>query len=135
VSDEILRHDLECNHRAVNRPGPSIYSRAISEIDRLQAELKEATESRQRLILDNACWQAENRKLGNELAAKSEPTQPAALAWTKKPPTEPGWYWARRPGLRCASLGIVRIDRPESIPVGCDYEWAGPIPEPQEPAS
>jgi hypothetical protein len=62
-------------------------------------------------------------------------TQPAALAWTRKPPTEPGWYWARRPGLRCASLGIVRIDRPESIPVGCDYEWAGPIPEPQEPAS
>jgi hypothetical protein len=135
VSDEILRHDLECNHRAVNRPGPSIYSRAISEIDRLQVELKEATESRQRLILDNACWQAENRKLGNELAAKSEPPQPAALAWTKKPPTEPGWYWARRPGQEDRPPSIVWIGKTERIPTGCDYEWAGPIPEPEEPAS
>ena len=71
------------------------------------------------------------------------------MTWTKEPPTEPGWYWKReiREG-RIMSSEMVEVEIAESGEVlytyHADYdgafrstpgwnEWAGPIPEPQEP--
>jgi hypothetical protein len=80
--------------------------------------------------------QAEIDCLRTKLAvAQAPPPQPAALAWTDERPTELGWYWARRPGQEDRPPSIVWIGKTERIPMGCDYEWAGPIPEPEEPAS
>lgn len=68
------------------------------------------------------------------------------LVWTKEPPTVPGWYWHRMIGsqqsstmayvggregnLRCKSIwGDRYLTRFK------DFEWAGPIPRPEEPVS
>ena len=62
------------------------------------------------------------------------------LTWTSDPPTVPGWYW-RRPksklwrampvefytktgGVYCPELSQSELNQ---------YDWSGPIPEPQEP--
>lgn len=68
------------------------------------------------------------------------------MVWTTTPPTSPGWWWVRhsilddRPRLvrvtRLAGVLSVRLrfgTFPVEMVVG-PYRWAGPIPEPDEPA-
>lgn len=74
--------------------------------------------------------------------------QNQGLVWTKEPPTVPGWYWKRAIGredtctmawirvsfgdknLRCKSMfGDRQLTRFKG------FEWAGPIPIPEEPVS
>lgn len=69
--------------------------------------------------------------------------QNQGLVWTKEPPTVPGWYWQRLIGrentctmawitlenkkLRCKSIfGDRQLTRFKG------FEWAGPIPIPEE---
>lgn len=69
--------------------------------------------------------------------------QNQGLVWTKEPPTVPGWYWQRAIGredtctmawitlenkkLRCKSIfGDRQLTRFKG------FEWAGPIPIPEE---
>ena len=73
---------------------------------------------------------------------------PRHLRWTSETPTEPGWYWYRRTdgGGRSVVMlynayldGRMCVYRYPEKPVPAknfcngDVEWAGPIPEPQEP--
>jgi hypothetical protein len=72
------------------------------------------------------------------------------MKWTDKSPTEPGWYWIRVNGIEAR---IVRINEYteqgekhltisavgenyaipiERLTIKFKYEWAGPIPEPDE---
>ena len=58
------------------------------------------------------------------------------LVWTKEPPTEYcAWYWTRNkrifPPDGVASL--ILWEWPPLMPAEGD-EWAGPIPEPEEPS-
>lgn len=56
------------------------------------------------------------------------------LTWTFEVPTVPGWYWSRHPHileLVMVWVGQDAIDRNEFKP---GTQWAGPIPEPAEPA-
>ena len=63
-----------------------------------------------------------------------------AMKWTKERPTESGWYWFRDTTFGVTSVLEVKIHRDKSIRIGPCYdgeitrgEWAGPIPEPEEP--
>jgi hypothetical protein len=62
--------------------------------------------------------------------------------WSKKPPTVPGWYWIRRPGL----TAVVKISKPWKDVIvqmaGCNdliameatdksCEWCGPLSPPE----
>ena len=63
------------------------------------------------------------------------------LIWTKKIPTEEGWYWKRKTGMYAVNFGeelgityirnyagklcIMNWEIPKE-----NVEWAGPIPEP-----
>lgn len=60
------------------------------------------------------------------------------MYWTKKQPTEPGWYWTKKTGARGEIARIIQIRYFDGelcisnwrIP----YEnviWAGPIPKPE----
>lgn len=57
------------------------------------------------------------------------------LYWSKEPPKVAGWYWTRfsdktgRPRL----LEIQEYDLKTAQGI-TEWEWAGPIPEPQEAA-
>ena len=51
-----------------------------------------------------------------------------ALQWTTETPTEPGWYWHRR--AKEDTPLPVRVENVGDCRPG--YQWAGPIPEPQE---
>ena len=69
------------------------------------------------------------------------------MNWTKESPTEPGWYWTRRPGcnpgVTCfISSGFMTEDKYVNSIVGwnggpihpSEFErFAGPIPEPTDP--
>ena len=76
------------------------------------------------------------------------------MTWTKEPPTKPGWYWVREipgrsgfPGKGKSYLvsivGTAPFLKLESAHDQAGFrldinlynmgEWAGPIPEPQEP--
>jgi len=76
-----------------------------------------------------------NRKIENEeLCREGE-----EMKWTRKRPTEPGWYWrrgahshAKRPSIvfirdYCGTLCITNWE-----PTWENWEWAGPISEPEE---
>lgn len=85
----------------------------------------------------------------NDVDCKGCPErQNQGLVWTKEPPTVPGWYWQRAIGredtctmawirvsfgdknLRCKSMfGDRQLTRFKG------FEWAGPIPIPEEPVS
>lgn len=68
-------------------------------------------------------------RLRKELAAAPKP-----LVWTRKKPTIPGWYWIR---LENGWPTIMRADQPEidhpKVAFARAAEFAGPLPEPQEP--
>lgn len=69
---------------------------------------------------------------------------PRALEWTDEPPKVPGWYWCRDAereirlcqlenfvgGPRLFICGISKHTFPDEL---TGIQWAGPIPEPQEP--
>lgn len=63
------------------------------------------------------------------------------LKWTRKPPTEGGWYWARWRDLQDAPFEVVYVSRcgDGSFQFGNRSEtgvsltdFAGPIPKPEE---
>ena len=67
MSDETLLHDLQCNHVAITvgrEDKESIYSRAISEIERLTAELAEAG--------DGDTWREACKRVEAELATEKQ---------------------------------------------------------------
>lgn len=66
-------------------------------------------------------------KVDAEYAIRQWNELPRSLAWTDEPKV-PGWYWYKT----SSHLGITKF------PELCDrtregWQWAGPIPEPQEP--
>lgn len=81
----------------------------------------------------------------NDADCKGCPERRPGLVWTKEPPTVPGWYWQRAIGrentytmalitlwdneLRCKTIWdnkqLARFK---------GFEWAGPIPMPEEHA-
>lgn len=81
----------------------------------------------------------------NDADCKGCPERRPGLVWSAKPPTVPGWYWQRLIGrentctmawitlenkkLRCKSIfGDRQLTRFKG------FEWAGPIPMPEEHA-
>ncbi len=64
------------------------------------------------------------------------------MTWIRALPTEPGWYWIRRPNDVDEQPDIVRVRMyAGELAVGNStfrnwredaYEWAGPIPQPVE---
>lgn len=72
------------------------------------------------------------------------------MIWTKETPTERGWYWVRSTYRKRPIVRIIEVksyprrhgDRRHGLYIyaarsieRCDkYEWAGPIPEPEERA-
>ena len=83
----------------------------------------------------------------NDVDCKGCPErQNQGLVWSAKPPTVPGWYWQRAIGrentctmawitlenktLRCKSIFGDR-----QLTWFKNFEWAGPIPMPEEPVS
>lgn len=67
------------------------------------------------------------------------------MTYTPSKPTVPGWYWLRWPKVPVGC--VVRVYREgrelrfwfnqQGVPVDeCrEWEWAGPIPEPDEPGA
>lgn len=67
------------------------------------------------------------------------------MTWTTNKPTTPGWYWWRRnkdKNLTCHEIGYRHehdglwiLSLPDEYVRIDEYggEWAGPIPEPEEP--
>ncbi len=59
------------------------------------------------------------------------------LKWTKKKPTEVGWYWKKQRDFDGYGVDIVCVRvyaRKLCIinwPIPDNAEWAGPIPEPE----
>lgn len=62
-----------------------------------------------------------------------------ALAWTTHPPQAQGWYWVRSvcpdTGIANPAIAFYYNERECEVAKNYPYQWAGPIPEPQEPAS
>lgn len=68
------------------------------------------------------------------------------LTWTKEKPTTPGWYWNRVEGSRMFKVSLVNEDHDGQLYVReaidffhityiksvKNFEWAGPLPEPEE---
>lgn len=110
-----------------NRSEPELRDR-IAQLEAENAALREA-------IIEG---DSERKRLTLEVARLREATKP--LVWTKVPPTEPGWYfWRKFPNdeSRChcvwrGSSGTLFVN--VSAVQDCDGEWAGPIPQPQEPS-
>lgn len=59
------------------------------------------------------------------------------LTWTSERPTVPGQYWIERPYILATvdRVDVCRIE-PDHLPLADadGYRFAGPIPEPAEPA-
>lgn len=69
------------------------------------------------------------------------------MTWTDTPPAVPGWYWYRCDPSESAVMVRVAIDRygvtvcrddedyelAEWIKGDAGPQWAGPIPQPEEP--
>lgn len=89
----------------------------------------------------------EGEGIAEEQAAAAWNHLPRHLCWTTKTPTEPGWYWYRLNEKDNISMtyvdvyGTVITYYPNLCPDGWSQQnlknihgqWAGPIPEPQEP--
>ena len=100
------------------------------------------------IVLAEAAWNNLPRAphiTPNDVDCKGCPERRPGLVWTKEPPTVPGWYWQRLIGrentctmawitlenkkLRCKSIfGDRQLTRFKG------FEWAGPIPMPEEHA-
>lgn len=52
------------------------------------------------------------------------------LKWTTEPPTVPGWYWHRN----CLGVTFLHLTAVKANPLPAldTWEWAGPVPEPEE---
>lgn len=81
--------------------------------------------------------------ISEEAVTKAWNALPRSLRWTSEPPTVPGWYWQRggeSEEPRVVPVVWCRADSGEmELRICCRpytplsrYEWAGPIPEPQE---
>ena len=82
----------------------------------------------------------------NDADCKGCPERRPGLVWTKEPPTVPGWYWQRRIGIEntCTMALITLWDNELRCKTLWDnkqlarfkgFEWAGPIPMPEEHVS
>jgi len=61
--------------------------------------------------------------------------------WTKPLPTCAGAYWCRRKDGQRITVEVVMLKGVPQVDLGThcilcppDHEWAGPLPEPQEPS-
>ncbi len=81
----------------------------------------------------------------NDADCKGCPERRPGLVWTKEPPTVPGWYWHRMIGSKQSSTMAYVGGREDNL--RCEsiwgnryltrfkgFEWAGPIPIPEEHA-
>lgn len=79
----------------------------------------------------------------NDADCKGCPERRPGLVWTKEPPTVPGWYWHRMIGSKQSSTMAYAGGREDNL--RCEsiwgnryltrfkgFEWAGPIPIPEE---
>ena len=107
---------------------------------------KEEREAMQKAIASALATPEPPRITPNDVDCKGCPERRPGLVWTKEPPTVPGWYWQRLIGrentctmawitlenkkLRCKSIfGDRQLTRFKG------FEWAGPIPIPEEHVS
>lgn len=89
------------------------------------------------------CTQYDDCPLAKKPVGKLELWSPP-LRWTTTPPTEPGWFWARRPA---GDTGVVRVERDEldgalvvfsagsecDLPTSVFVGWCGPLERPVAP--
>ena len=107
---------------------------------------KKECEAMQKAIASALATPEPPRITPNDVDCKGCPERRPGLVWTKEPPTVPGWYWQRLIGrentctmawitlenkkLRCKSIfGDRQLTRFKG------FEWAGPIPIPEEHVS
>ena len=80
----------------------------------------------------------EGEGIAEEQAAAAWNSLPRLLHWTTETPTEPGWYWCRsNVQPKDAAIVLVRdgafeLDEELIEAASLRFQWAGPIPEPQE---
>lgn len=117
----------------------------VSSIRMLLAAYDEVQEERDRWkrLADDPVWQQLDELARKVVDVRLE-VQAPPLQWTREPPTKPGWYWRRHPmgatwAVFCDEVYQHRgqLCRMGDIDVTAspDCEWAGPIPEPRDPAS
>lgn len=107
---------------------------------------KKECEAMQKAIASALATPEPPRITPNDADCKGCPERRPGLVWGTEPPTVPGWYWQRLIGrentytmawitlenkkLRCKSMfGDRQLTRFKG------FEWAGPIPIPEEPVS
>ena len=107
---------------------------------------KKECEAMQKAIASALATPEPPRITPNDVDCKGCPERRPGLVWGTEPPTVPGWYWQRLIGrentctmawitlenkkLRCQSIfGNRQLTRFKG------FEWAGPIPIPEEPVS
>lgn len=107
---------------------------------------KEEREAMQKAIASALATPEPPHITPNDADCKGCPERRPGLVWGTEPPTVPGWYWQRLIGrentrtmawitlenkkLRCKSMfGDRQLTRFKG------FEWAGPIPIPEEPVS
>lgn len=104
---------------------------------------KKECEAMQKAIASALATPEPPRITPNDVDCKGCPERRPGLVWGTEPPTVPGWYWQRLIGrentctmawitlenkkLRCKSIfGDRQLTRFKG------FEWAGPIPMPEE---
>ena len=107
---------------------------------------KKECEAMQKAIASALATPEPPRITPNDVDCKGCPERRPGLVWGTEPPTVPGWYWQRLIGrentctmawitlenkkLRCKSIfGDRQLTRFKG------FEWAGPIPIPEEHVS
>lgn len=104
------------------------------------------TKSPSELLADISNEMSNMGKLISILSAKETSIQ---LEWSSKPPTQEGWYWLRdldkttspkmvlvqqeKDGLYMIGPWELTRWALEVLKILGEWEWAGPIPEPEEP--
>ena len=95
------------------------------------------------------CYMSSGIAQTKEKAVEVWNALPRHLCWTTETPTEPGWYWNRVAGKETLPVRLYYDSngtlcyQVAGLPYECwlaealadepGCEWAGPIPEPQEP--
>lgn len=81
----------------------------------------------------------EGEGIAEEQAAAAWNALPRRLRWTTDLPTELGWYWCRSnvqpkdAAIVFVKDGAFELDEELIEAASLRFQWAGPIPEPQEP--
>ena len=87
-------------------------------------------------VLCHACLFETHYHRTEKSAARKWNALPRRLRWTKEKPTEKGWYWLKEEGrhavVKMTAGGMISEPYVRHVN-DVDGEWAGPIPEPEEP--